>query len=241
MCPPCRPNRVWTPRAWRRSATSAARVGPPSGESTAFITASSLLCHRIAPAHPRAASTLKWTGSGRIVAAACYDGVRTRVTSWEHPARAMGQGSMNRLLTVADVLAAQARLQPDKVGARDSRRALSFRNWHERANRLANGLHGLGLQRGDHVALLAYNCLEWLELYVALARAGLVAVPINFRLLGSEIRYIAQHCEARAFVVQGDLLERVETIRDQLDIPPQRFIQFGASAAPAGWSSYESI
>ena len=148
---------------------------------------------------------------------------------------------MNRLLTVADVLAAQARLQPDKVGARDSRRALSFRNWHERANRLANGLHGLGLQRGDHVALLAYNCLEWMELYVALARAGLVAVPINFRLLGSEIRYIAQHCEARAFVVQGDLLERVETIRDQLDIPPQRFIHFGATGTPAGWSSYESL
>ncbi len=148
---------------------------------------------------------------------------------------------MNRLLTVADVVAAQARLQAEKVGARDSRRALSFRQWHERANRLANAFHGLGLRQGDRVAVLAYNCVEWLEIYVALARGGLVAVPINFRLVGPEIQYIAQHCEARAFMVQDDLVERLEPVRDQLDIPRQRFIHFGASHAPAGWTSYESI
>ena len=123
---------------------------------------------------------------------------------------------MGHLLTVAEVLAAQARLQPDKIGARDSQRALSFAQWHERASRLANALHGLGLRKGDRVALLAYNCVEWLELYVGLARAGLVAVPINFRLTSPEIRYIVQHCDARALVVQDDLLERVQTIRTQL-------------------------
>ena len=148
---------------------------------------------------------------------------------------------MSQLLTVAEVVAAQARLQPDKIGARDSRRALSFRQWHERASRLANALLALGLQKGDRVALLAYNCVEWMEMYVALARVGLVAVPINFRLVGPEIQYIAQDCEARALIVQDALLERVETVRDQLDIPAQRFIHFGAATAPAGWTSYESI
>ena len=38
----------------------------------------------------------------------------------------------------------------------------------------------MGLAKGDRVAILAYNCLEWLEIYVAIAKAGLVAVPINF-------------------------------------------------------------
>ena len=148
---------------------------------------------------------------------------------------------MSRLLNVAEVVATQARLQPSKIGARDSRRALTFRAWHERASRLANGLHGLGLRPGDRVALLAYNRVEWMELYVALARAGLVAVPINFRLLGPEIVYIAQHCEARALIVQEELVERVEPIRDQLDIAPECFIHLGSGAAPAGWSAYESI
>ena len=148
---------------------------------------------------------------------------------------------MSQLLTVAEVVAAPARLRPDKIGARDSHRALSFRRWHERASRLANGLRGLGLEPGDRVAVLAYNCVEWMEIYVALARAGLVAVPINFRLVGPEIEYIARHCEARAFIVQDDLVERVESIRDRLDIPPERLVRFGAATAPDGWESYEAV
>ena len=153
---------------------------------------------------------------------------------------------MNHLLTVADAVAAHARLRPDKIGARDSQRALSFAQWHERASRLANGLLALGLVKGDRVALLAYNCIEWMEMYAALARAGLVAVPINFRLTAPEIAYIASHCEARAFIVQRDLLDRVDSIRAELTIEPHAYIGIGigigvnASAAP-GWQGYEAL
>ncbi len=163
---------------------------------------------------------------------------------------------MNHLLTVADAVAAHARLRPHKVGARDSRRALTFAQWHERAGRLAHGLLALGLVKGDRVALLAYNCVEWMELYVALARAGLVAVPINFRLTASEIGYIAAHCEARAFVVQQELLDRVDAIRSELAIEAHAYIcigtdsatdsgtdnaSHGGNSAPAGWHDYEAL
>src|SRR6187200_3311888 len=80
-----------------------------------------------------------------------------------------------------------------------------------------------------------------MELYVGLARAGLVAVPINFRLVGPEIEYIVPHCGARAFVVQDDLIERVESIRDRLAIPPERLIHFGRERAPDGWICYEAL
>ena len=148
---------------------------------------------------------------------------------------------MSSLLTISEIVGAQARLQPNKIGARDSRRALTFRAWDERASRLANGFTGLGLRQRDRVAVLAYNCVEWLEIYAAIARAGLVAVPINFRLIGSEIQYIVQHSEARAFVVQDALVESIEGIRDQLDIPTERFVHFGAPTPPSGWSSYEAL
>jgi fatty-acyl-CoA synthase len=147
---------------------------------------------------------------------------------------------MNHLLTVADAVAAHARLRPHKIGARDSRRALTFAQWHERANRLANGLLALGLVKGDRVALLAYNCVEWMEMYVALARAGLVAVPINFRLTAPEIAYIASHCEARAFIVQGELRDRVDSIRAELAIAPQAYISIDA-AVTSGWQDYEAL
>jgi len=148
---------------------------------------------------------------------------------------------MSALLTVADVVAAQARLQPAKIGARDSRRALTFAQWHERASRLANALAGLGLAKGDRVAILAHNAVEWMEIYVGLAAAGFVAVPINFRLVSPEIAYIAQHCEARAFIAQDDLVDRVEPIRAELGIVAGGFIHFGAERAPAGWHSYEAL
>ncbi|MGH9001920.1 MAG: AMP-binding protein, partial [Acidimicrobiia bacterium] len=148
---------------------------------------------------------------------------------------------MSALLLVADMVAAQARLRPDRIGALDSRRSLTFVQWDERACRLANGLLGLGLTPGDRVALLAYNCVEWMELYVGLARAGLVAVPVNFRLAGPEIVYIARHSEARAFVVQHDLVEGVLSIRDDLDPPDRGFVHFGAGSPPPGWSSYEAL
>ena len=147
---------------------------------------------------------------------------------------------MNHLLTVADAVAAHARLQPNKIGARDSRRALTFAQWHERAGRLASGLLALGLVKGDRVALLAFNCVEWMEIYVALARAGLVAVPINFRLTAPEIAYIASHCEARAFIAQGELQGRVDSIRAELGISPQAYIGIELEVA-SGWQGYEAL
>src|SRR5689334_18553328 len=104
---------------------------------------------------------------------------------------------MADLLTAGESIATQARIRPDKTGVRDSTRALTFREWNERACRLANALLATGLAKGDRVALLAYNCIEWLEIYVALAKAGLVAVPVNFRLTATEIRAIVDDCGAQ--------------------------------------------
>jgi fatty-acyl-CoA synthase len=148
--------------------------------------------------------------------------------------------AMSHLLTLSDSVAAHARTQPAKVGARDSRRSLGYAEWDLRASRLANALRGLGLAKGDRVALLAYNTLEWLEIYVALGRAGLVAVPINFRLMGPEVAYIVRHSEARACIVQEDLRAVVDGVRADLSIDAGRFVHFGA-AAPAGWQGYEAL
>jgi fatty-acyl-CoA synthase len=148
---------------------------------------------------------------------------------------------VSALLNVAEIVAAQARLQPDKTGASDSRRTLTFAEWDARASRLANALLRLGLAKGDRVALLGYNCIEWMELYVALARAGLVAVPLNFRLVSAEIEYIVTHCEARAIVVQDDLLERVEPLRGRVPVAAGAYIHFGSERVPAGWQGYEAL
>ena len=147
---------------------------------------------------------------------------------------------MSTLLHFGEVIAMNANLFPDKIGARDLARSLTFRAWNERSCRLANALRGLGLEQGDRIAILAYNCLEWMEIYAAIAKAALVLVPINFRLVGSEIRYIIENSEAKAIIVQHDLLDRLETIRDARLIPEDMYIHFGGPA-PAGYRSYEDL
>ena len=148
---------------------------------------------------------------------------------------------MNHLLTVADAVATHARLQPHKIGTRDSRRALTFAQWHERATRLGHALLASGLIKGDRVAVLAYNCIEWMEMYVALAQTGLVAVPINFRLTPPEIAYIVQHAQARAFIVQHELVDRVASLQAELPISNACWIHFGHASTPQGWQSYEDL
>lgn len=147
---------------------------------------------------------------------------------------------MSHLLTLSDSVAAHARTRGGKLAARDSARSLTYAQWDERATRLANALLGLGLVKGDRVALLAYNALEWLEIYVALARAGLVAVPVNFRLMGPEIEYIAGHSDARAFIVQDALHGTIDKLRDQMDVHPERYVLFGGPVR-SGWQDYESL
>ena len=147
---------------------------------------------------------------------------------------------MKHLLTVADAVATHARLTPDKLAVRDSRRSLGYAEWHARATRLANGLLGIGLTKGDRVALLAYNCAEWMEIYVALAAAGLVAVPINFRLTPAEIAYIVQHSEARAVIAQDELARHLDAVRDDLPLPADAYIAFGDDL-PIGWRAYEQL
>jgi acyl-CoA synthetase (AMP-forming)/AMP-acid ligase II len=78
-----------------------------------------------------------------------------------------------------------------------------------------------------------------MEIYAATALAGLVAVPINFRLGGAEIQYIVDNCEAKAFVVQDELAEPVELVRSALSVPPQNFIAIGK--CPPGYRGYEAL
>ena len=147
---------------------------------------------------------------------------------------------MTPVLNLGEILSAHARLQPHKIGARDSRRALTYAQWNERACRLANALLRLGLAPGDRVAVLAYNCIEWMEIYIALAKAGLVAVPVNFRLLAPEIQYIAEHSSARALIVQDALAAQVEALRGMLPIAPEAWIRIGGTT-PSGWTGYEAL
>jgi fatty-acyl-CoA synthase len=148
---------------------------------------------------------------------------------------------MKNVLHLGQMLTAHARLSPQRIGACDLERSMTFHQWNSRACRLANALNGLGLSKGDRVAILAYNAVEWVEVYAATAKAGLVAVPLNFRLVGNEIRYIVDDAEAAAIIVQDELVGALEDVGPELSVQSSRRIWFGTGQCPAGYVSYEKL
>ena len=148
---------------------------------------------------------------------------------------------MKDLLNFGQMLSVHSRVTPNRLGARDLDRSMTFSQWNERSCRLANALLGLGLAKGDRVGVLAYNCVEWCEIFAATAKAGLVALPINFRLIGKEVQFIVDNAEASAFIVQDELVGVVEEIRKDLPIKANRFIHFGTNPCPAGYLAYEDF
>lgn len=106
-------------------------------------------------------------------------------------------------MTAKDILRVNAFKWPDKIGIKDLYKAYTFKQWDERACRLANALADMGMKKGDRFAVLAYNCVEWLEIYGAAAKGGFICVPLMFRLAPVEMEYIISHCEAKVFIVQA--------------------------------------
>jgi long-chain acyl-CoA synthetase len=115
--------------------------------------------------------------------------------------------------TIDDIPEKHARLEPDKECLMYEGHRLTWRQLNERIDRLANGLRGLGITPGEHVAILAQNSHRYVEFYYAAARAGLVAVPLNWRLSVEELGYIAEHSESAALLVDTAFQHTAVTLR----------------------------
>jgi fatty-acyl-CoA synthase len=105
-----------------------------------------------------------------------------------------------------NVLAHHARRAPDKAITVFEGRAMSYREMDERVGATAAGLADYGVGSGDVVAILSYNCPEFLEVLFAANLLGAIAMPINWRLAAPEVRYILEHSGARALVCDASLL-----------------------------------
>ena len=90
------------------------------------------------------------------------------------------------------------------------RREITWSVFDEKANRVANMLLGRGIRKGQKVAILLMNCLEWLPIYFGILKTGAVAVPLNFRYTSEEIEYCVKLAEADILFFGPEFIGRVE-------------------------------
>ena len=97
------------------------------------------------------------------------------------------------------------------------RREMSWRDFDRRANRFANLLLSRGVRRGDKVAILLMNCLEWLPIYFGILKAGAIVVPMNYRYASDEIKYCLDLSDSRILVFGPEFISRVDAVLPQLN------------------------
>jgi len=92
------------------------------------------------------------------------------------------------------------------------RREMTWQDFDRRANRFANLLLSRGLKKGDKVAILLMNCLEWLPIYFGILKAGCLAVPMNFRYSEDEIEYCLDLADVDVLIFGPEFISRIDPL-----------------------------
>ncbi len=119
------------------------------------------------------------------------------------------------------------------------RQKLTWKEFNQKANRFANLLLTRGIKKGDKVAILLMNCLEWLPIYFGALKAGALAVPLNYRYTADEIKYCVDLADVDVLVFGPEFIGRVEEICDRLPKVSQTF--YVGKNCPTFAESYDKL
>ena len=147
--------------------------------------------------------------------------------------------NVSKWMNAGTMLKMNALNYPDKLGWQDKNNEFNFKDWNDRSCRFANGLKELGVGHKDTFAVIAYNRGEWMDMYAGCAKGGQIAVPIMFRLAATNIEYIVNHSECKAFIVEASFVEMIDSIRDKLSVPQNAYIYMGDGPVPDGYVDFE--
>ncbi|NGO53453.1 long-chain-fatty-acid--CoA ligase [Mesorhizobium camelthorni] len=144
----------------------------------------------------------------------------------------------NETMVIGEILVRNARLYPDKIGYVFEGQRRTHRAHLARCSRLANALAQRGLARQARVAILAQNCIEYVETFGAGELSGFIIVNLNWRLAVPELRAILEDCRPEVLIFEAQFAEQVEAVSDLL-VGQARRISIGPGA---DWAEkYEQV
>ncbi len=121
----------------------------------------------------------------------------------------------------------------------DGRSEITWEDFDKKANRFANLLLSRGIKKGDRVAILLMNCIEYLPIYFGILKTGALVVPLNYRYTADEIKYCLKLSESDAIVFGPEFVGRMEQISDR--IPDVRLRFYLGGDCPTFAESYNKL
>jgi len=141
-------------------------------------------------------------------------------------------------MLLGDMFTRNRRLFPDRLAIIFEGKRLTWTEFEERVNRLANALVGLGAKRGDHIAILAKNCVEYLDAYFGCARSATICTAINYRLSPREMQYVIEDSHAKILIVSEEFLDTLEGFRADLTMVEEYIV---IERAAEGMKNYQDL
>jgi acyl-CoA synthetase (AMP-forming)/AMP-acid ligase II len=120
-------------------------------------------------------------------------------------------------MLIGEIARLNAARYGNKIAFKDENKEIGFDSANRRMNAFIRALYHLGLTKGDRVAVLLYNRAEYGELLYGLPKGGFVIVPMNYRLVGRELKYILNDSEASAVIYEREFNDTINEIRSELD------------------------
>ena len=129
---------------------------------------------------------------------------------------------MNATLSLASVLAEQARRRPDRIALIEGARRITFAELWHRARSQAAALIEFGVRPGDRVALMCPNTAEFPAAYYAIIAAGAVVVPVHLLLTAGEAEHVLRDSDARLLVCHPRFAEVGRAAATAAEVPAKR-------------------
>jgi len=120
-------------------------------------------------------------------------------------------------MNTTEFLTIAAAICPDREAIIFEGKRFTFQQLNERVNRLANALKKMGVKKGDKVSLIQVNCNQCVETYFAVAKAGGMYVPLNFRAKGDELEYMINFAEISVLFLGARYIDIINPIRTKLN------------------------
>lgn len=127
----------------------------------------------------------------------------------------------------------------ESTGKARFRKEITWGEFNVQANRFANLLLSRGVKKGDKIAILLMNCIEWLPIYFGILKTGAIAVPLNFRYTADEIKYCCKLAEVDGIVFGPEFTGRMEEICDRM--PRVRLMLYSGEDCPSFAESYDEL
>ena len=144
-------------------------------------------------------------------------------------------------MTIRDLLEKQAAKYSDKVFLYFGDQNITYRDFNLTVNRVANFFKGMGIRKGEMVAIMLPNSPEFLYTWFGLNKIGAVEVPINTSFTEVEVKYILQHSEASGILVHQEYYSILDSIKRE-EVPRLRNIVFcGDGTPPSGTIPFSTL